>query len=236
MNSLLSQKCYRESRRSAAYLFGVLAVALACVPAHAGLLLGSATDKNNEAVKDAVIFATAVDAPAEAAKAPAQAVVTQENYTITPYVTVIRAGTSVRFPNRDAHEHHIKSFSPTKTFEQRISNKREEPPILFDKTGEVALVCHFHDWMRGYIYVVDTPFYGKTDKAGNAVLNDLPAGKYEIKAWTPSMLSAPLTQTVQIGTTGSTSVKFHFDFVPKPAPAPRPPKAKPAAADYGMSY
>lgn len=197
--------------------------------AHAGNVSGVVTDKNGQPVMDAVVFAMPLDTPIPAAKAVEPAVVAQENSTFVPYVSVIRTGTSVRFPNRDSHDHHLKSFSPAKTFELRVYSKREEPaPIIFDKAGEVALVCHFHNWMRGFIYVVDTPYFAKTDKAGNAVLANLPAGKYEVKAWAPTMLGSPLSQTVQVAATGTSQVKYQLSYVPKTAPVP--PKAK--SEDY----
>lgn len=206
---------------------GIAAFCLALAShAHAGTVAGTIIDRNGQAAPDAVLFATPLDAPVPPAKPTEPAIVAQEGYAFSPYVSVIRVGTSVRFPNRDPHDHHLKSFSPAKPFELRTYSKKEEPaPILFDKTGDVVLVCHFHNWMRGFIYVVDTPYFAKTDKEGNAILNNLPAGRYEVKAWAPNMLGAPLAQTVQVGASGSTPVKFQFNYVPKPAPAPRkPPK------------
>ncbi|MFZ6870745.1 carboxypeptidase regulatory-like domain-containing protein [Undibacterium sp. Di27W] len=190
--------------------------------AQAGLLVGHLTDKNGQAMSNAVLFATPLDTPSPAKKPGETSVVAQENYAFSPYLTVIRAGTQVRFPNKDNHEHHLKSFSPAKTFELRVNSKKEEPaPILFDKVGEVALVCHFHDWMRGFIYVVDAPYFSKTDASGSVALNNLPAGKYEVKAWAPNMFGEALAQTVQVGNDGPTNVKFQFNFVPKAPPAPR---------------
>lgn len=223
----------RRTHKLCAQLLGAVALgAMFAAQAQAGLVVGFLADKNGVAVPDAVLFATPLDAPLPGAKTAEPIIVAQENSVFVPYVSVIRAGTSVRFPNRDPHDHHLKSFSPAKTFELRVYNKREEPaPILFDKSGEVALVCHFHDWMRGYIFVVDTPFFAKTDKSGNALLNNLPAGRYEVKAWAASMLGAPLVQTVQVTPDGSIPVRFQFNFVPKAAPAPRPP-ARTKMPDY----
>jgi len=203
------------------------ALGLLChsLTAQAGLLVGHLTDKNGQAMANAVLFATPLDTPSPAKKTGETSVVAQENYAFSPYLTVVRSGTQVRFPNKDNHEHHLKSFSPAKTFELRVNSansKKEEPtPILFDKAGEVALVCHFHDWMRGFIYVVDTPYFSKTDASGSVALNNLPAGKYEVKAWAPNMFGEALAQTVQVANDGPTNVKFQFNFVPKAPPAPR---------------
>ena len=208
----------------------VICVAFAST-VQAGQVAGFLTDKNGQAMQEAVLFATPLNATIPPFKASDAIVVAQENSVFSPFLSVMRVGTSVSFPNRDAHDHHLKSFSPAKTFELRVKGKRETPaPTVFEKTGEVALVCHFHDWMRGYIYVVDTPYFAKTDTAGNATLNGLPAGKYEVKAWAPNMFGEPLSQTVQVNAEGSTAVKMQFNFVPKAPPSPRKP-AKPGP-DY----
>lgn len=215
---------YLVSERNFQILSSTLIMAILAGAAHAGQVSGFLTDKNGQPMQDAVLFAVPLNAPVAPFKATDAIVVAQENSVFSPYLSVMRVGTAVRFPNRDGHDHHLKSFSPAKTFELRVKAKREEPaPIVFEKTGEVALVCHFHDWMRGYIYVVDTPFFAKTDTAGNANLNALPAGKYEVKAWAPNMFGEPLSQTVQVNADGSTPVKMQFAFVPKAPPSPRKP-------------
>ena len=196
--------------------------------AHATSMVGHIVDKNGQPVLDAVVFATPLDKQTPAAKAGETVTVAQEKTTFVPYVTVIRTGTSVRFPNHDPYDHHVKSLSPAKIFEARIDAKKAGPkPIMFNKAGEVALVCFFHDSMRGYIYVVDTPYFAKTDKAGNAVLTDLPPGRYEVNAWAPSMIGQPLLQTVNVPEEGLTNAEFQFDFVPKPAPKPFRPANNP---------
>jgi hypothetical protein len=54
---------------------------------------------------------------------------------------------------------------------------------VFDQPGVVRLFCEIHDHMRGTILVLDTPYFQKTDAAGRYRLENLPAGRYELKAW-----------------------------------------------------
>ncbi len=211
------------------------AVALLCIasalltqPSHAGSILTSVNDKNGNPVHDAVVFAVALDAPAAAAERQATPLtIVQENYTFIPYVTVLRNGGSVRFANRDAHDHHIKSFSSAKTFETRIGGKRDDAaPVQFDTSGEVAMVCHFHDWMRGFVYVVDTPYFGKTDQGGSALLTNLPPGNYEVRVWVPKMFGEPLKQSRMVAGSDLARVKFDLNFIPAAPPKPVFPRKK----------
>ena len=53
-----------------------------------------------------------------------------------------------------------------------------------------ALGCNIHDWMLAYILVVDTPWFTKADAQGNAVLAELPAGRYRLVVWHPRLTDA----------------------------------------------
>lgn len=50
-----------------------------------------------------------------------------------------------------------------------------------------------------------------TDRNGQASLNNLPAGRYEVKAWAPYMFGTLIAQTVQVTASGTTPVKFQFN-------------------------
>jgi len=102
-------------------------------------------------------------------------------------VLIVQTGTLVEFPNSDNVRHQVYSFSPAKKFELPLYGGTEAPPVVFDKPGVVVLGCNIHDWMIGYIYVSETPFFAKTDAAGTAAVNDLPPGEYSVRLWHPGM-------------------------------------------------
>jgi hypothetical protein len=39
--------------------------------------------------------------------------------------------------------------------------------------------------MVGYIYVAESPYFGKSDESGVVQLSGVPAGNYVVKAWSP---------------------------------------------------
>ena len=65
----------------------------------------------------------------------------------------------------------------------------------------MELGCNVHDWMLGYIYVVDTPYFGQTDEQGQLTLN-VPTGDYSLHVRHPRIqepsanLDQPLTLSV----------------------------------------
>lgn len=173
-----------------------------------------------QAVADAVVHATLLSGTAPA-RAKKEISIEQVNKEFVPLVSVAQAGTLVNFPNRDPIRHHVYSFSPAKTFEIKLYSGVPAKPVLFDKAGEIVLGCNIHDTMIAYVLIVDTPFFGKTDKQGRAVLDNLPAGDYDVQMWYPGGATLPAPQKIRLGATENADLKFVF--------TPRPLNARPAA-------
>ncbi|HEV2610583.1 MAG TPA: methylamine utilization protein [Noviherbaspirillum sp.] len=191
---------------------------LASTSSHAGNVAATMTDKAGAPLSNVVLFATPVGVAVPPPQRPLEpATIVQEELQFKPYVSVVRAGTAIGFPNNDKIEHHVKSFSPAKEFEYKVYDKGTPPPVVFDKPGLVVVYCLLHGWMRSYIMVVDTPHHSLADAAGSARLDGLPDGTYEVKAWHPDLgsIKPPLTQTVKITGGGTQPLAFNFDFVPR---------------------
>lgn len=186
----------------------------ACSMVHAASISGLVTDRNNTPLSDAVIYAVPA-AAASPAKPARGAVIDQVNKEFVPYVTPVQTGTAIIFPNKDNIRHHVYSFSPAKTFELRLYSGVPASPVLFDKPGAVVLGCNIHDWMLAYVYVVDTPYFAKTVN-GNARIDGLPAGEYELRTWHPQLRGPLPSQQVRAGTDGATAVRVTLDLLPKP--------------------
>ena len=115
------------------------------------------------------------------------AIMDPRNKQFVPSVLAVRSGTAVKFPNSDDIRHHVYSFSPTKRFELRLYKSTPSEPVLFDKPGVVVLGCNIHDWMVGYVYVTDDPWFAVSDEQGRLILDGLPAGSYQVTLWHPQL-------------------------------------------------
>jgi len=102
-----------------------------------------------------------------------------------PALLPVQVGTAVAFPNGDDFYHNVFSYSKTKRFDLGRYRKYERPPPVevFDKPGVVKLYCDIHQHMRGVILVLETPYFIRTETNGFYRLQDLPSGKYVLKAW-----------------------------------------------------
>jgi plastocyanin len=143
-------------------------------------------DDGGRPVTDVVVSLTPAGRAPDPAH-PAPAVMDQQNKTFVPLVLAVPVGTAVTFPNRDNIRHHVYSFSPAKRFELPLYIGTPAAPVVFDKPGVVVLGCNIHDWMVGYIYVADTPYFAKTAADGTVRLADVPPGVYEARIWHPRM-------------------------------------------------
>jgi len=125
-------------------------------------------------------------------------VIDQVDKEFIPYVTVVQRGSAINFPNNDEIRHQVYSFSKSKQFELPLYSGNPSSPIVFDKKGVVAMACNIHDWMKAYIYVVDTNKFTISDKLGQAVLTNLAKGQYEVVVWHPKAKGSEQLNAQQI--------------------------------------
>lgn len=149
---------------------------------HAATLTVHVTDAAGQPLADAAVYAEPASGQA-VPKAARTGEIAQKGRKFIPLVSVIQVGTSVSFPNNDTVRHHVYSFSPAKVFDIKLYSGQPANPIVFDKPGTVILGCNIHDQMLAYIQVVPTPWFAKTDASGTAIIDGIPSGKYQLKAW-----------------------------------------------------
>lgn len=138
-------------------------------------------DKNQKAQENAVVW-LAPEQASEVNLNQSLFTMTQKNRQFTPHILVVEKNSQVEFPNADSIMHHVYSFSKSKTFELKLYREQPQNPITFEQTGVVELGCNIHDWMLGYIVVVDSPYYAITNEQGVASF-DIPNGAYKLNVW-----------------------------------------------------
>jgi plastocyanin len=177
----------------------VVLAALLAGPACAAVLSVTVTDAAGKPLEDAVV-AVSVAGAARVAPAGTVAEMTQQKRQFAPRTLLVQAGTSVHFPNLDPVRHHVYSFSPAKTFELKLYAGTPSAPVLFDKVGVVVLGCNIHDRMTGWIVVLDTPYFAKTDASGQAKV-DVPDGEHLVRVSHPQQPdgSAPFERRLRAG-------------------------------------
>lgn len=180
-----------------AFLLAVMAILAAAV--QAGEIKGKVSVQGIKSAENIAVYVDAIagkDFPA-----PAKHVtVDQKQMKFVPHVTVVQKGTTVEFLNSDPVGHNVywPSISGNKKLTHNMGTwpKGESKPFQFNDLGAASLLCNVHPEMSGYVVVVATPYFAVTDKEGNFVIKDVPAGKYTIKTWSEE--GKPVTQTVEV--------------------------------------
>ncbi len=158
---------------------------LCTASASAATLTARVVDQQGKPLPDAVIT---LKGPAGKSAVVLNANMDQRDQEFVPRVLAVHSNTEVKFPNSDNIRHQVYSFSPAKRFELRLYSGTPSDPLLFDKPGVVVLGCNIHDWMVGYIYVTDEPWFAVSDANGVVKFEDMSAGHYSATLWHPKTI------------------------------------------------
>ena len=180
-------------------------------------IVASVTDQQGRPVADAVVVAVPADGSVRVPAKAREDVVDQVDKQFVPKVQAVLVGTPVTFPNHDNVRHQVYSFSPAKRFELPLYAGMPAQPIVFDKPGIVVLGCNIHDWMVGFVYVSESPYFAKTGADGKATLADLPPRAYVVRVWHPQLEAAEDTtrKTVDVARTRSAEVVWTLKLKPE---------------------
>lgn len=130
----------------------------------------------------------------------------QKDKTFIPYVTAIRTGTTVDFPNGDKIFHSVYSESAPQKFHLPEYPQGQSRSVTFDKPGHVELFCAIHSHMNAHILVLPNEFFTRCKGNGDFKLDSLPAGKWKVQAWHPKL--GTQVKVVDVPQEGTVKVTF----------------------------
>lgn len=153
-------------------------------------------------VNGVIVYANPLDFPAPDRKAE-KIEVSQKNLAFNPFISVTQTDNEVAFTNQDDFTHHIYSISNDNRFSFKLKANHShdlQPKLAEGQATQIAMGCNIHDWMSGYILVVDTPYFAKTDEQGKLTINLEQAGRYQLTLWHPQLdvQDNQINQTVNI--------------------------------------
>lgn len=140
-----------------------------------------ATKANGAAAGNVLVLLYALDAKPEPDDAPAVLDILDRRF--EPRVLAVRVGDSVRLENLDGVPHDVYSFSKARPLSLHLAAGERGVKLKFPRAGVVALGSKIYSDMRGYIYVSDAAYFGRTDCNGFLRLSGLVPGSYRINVW-----------------------------------------------------
>jgi plastocyanin len=160
------------------------------------------------AVQDSVVYLDGVEQgkawPAEA-KEP---VLDNKDCRFQPNVQAIAAG-KLGVHNSDPMLHNTHGFYGRRTaFNIALPNQGQTIDVDLERTGQVRIECDAHGWMRGWVYVVDNPYYAVTGEDGSFEIADVPPGEYTLVANQAYTGPVEVEVTVEAGATAEVPVEL----------------------------
>lgn len=150
--------------------------------------------------------------------------IAQKDRAFAPYITVMQRQDAVEFSNQDDFTHHIYSISGENRFSFKLrSGQSKALEGLSNNVGSetIAMGCNIHDWMSGFILILDTPYFTETGKNGQATLKLQQTGKYRLTLWHPQLKTTDnrLTRTIDLAQDHNItwSLANRFEVVPPQA-------------------
>lgn len=127
-----------------------------------------------------------------------------------PRVTGVRVGQAVRFTNEDPLLHNIHGSpqaSPSWNFS--LSRRGADRVIHVGKPEAMVPVrCDVHPWMKGFLGVVDHPYFQTTDASGEFSLAAVPPGAYVLGVWHERLGTRNVPVTVSPRGTAEVAIAF----------------------------
>jgi len=188
---------------------------------YAGNIQITVRSPDTSVIKNIVVYLTP-ETPLKNKKSVAKSlIINQKNKKFVPYIEVLQKGQKLSFHNSDDITHHIYSVSGQNRFSFKIKGNNEKESPILDHVGEVAMGCNIHDWMSGYVLVVDTPYFTKTNTLGIAGFNNIPSGKYRLTIWHPQLAlnNNRIEQTINIAEQSQWTINLPIALLPIPKQA-----------------
>jgi len=132
-----------------------------------------------------------------------------------PNVTVLENHQPISMINKDPVIHNIQVFQNEKgniilNVPLPVSNEPRGGILRFAPGKRVSqMICGMHEFMQSWGFVVDNPYYTKTKKGGDFVIDQLPPGTYKIIAWHPHF--KVVRKEITVPPDGNVTINFEFD-------------------------
>lgn len=175
----------------------------------AGSIKGKVTAKKKKYLPHAVVYVDSVKGEFKPAKE--HTVMDQKNLVFIPHVLPVLAGTTVDFLNSDNVAHNV--FTPDKSAEKFNLGTwpmGETRSYTFekrcDKVCDAVMLCNVHPEMEAFVVIMQNPYFAKADDSGYFVIENVPAGDYELQLWHPKRKAEP--QQVKVPKEGTVDVAF----------------------------
>jgi len=145
---------------------------------------------NNGVLSDVVVYLDKVKKGKAFSKELDNPVIDQKKCAFNPFMGVMKNGDTITVKNSDATLHNIHTYEIIGRAKKTVFNisqpsdvKTINKKVKLRRGTAMKMECDAHDFMHGYRFVAKSPYYALVKADGSYVIDNVPAGKYTIKAW-----------------------------------------------------
>ncbi len=132
-----------------------------------------------------------------------------------PLVEVLQNPQHISVVNKDPILHNGQVFQSEKgniilNFPLPVSNTPRGGVVKLEPGKRITqMICGMHEFMQSWGFVVDNPYYAKTQRDGTFRVDQLPPGIYKIVAWHPHLKM--IEKEITVPANGAVTIDFEFD-------------------------
>ncbi|MBI2122110.1 MAG: hypothetical protein HYT98_03230 [Candidatus Sungbacteria bacterium] len=138
----------------------------------------------------------------------------QKKCEFKPRLMFVGVGEEMTVLNNDGILHNLHTYSRINPALNIAQPKfKKEIKVKFEKPEIIKIGCDVHSWMSGVVVVADHIYYAATNSEGEFnFLQDVPAGKYMLRAWHEKL--GELSQEVLVESGKTTEIIFEYTKIP----------------------
>jgi hypothetical protein len=158
---------------------------------------------------------------------------TNDHCTLDPHLQVIFTNSTLNVTSEDRVLHLDRFIDVASGRTVALAPFNDEGEVVpfdhsFTKPAEIEVICDLHPASHAWLAVLDHPYFAMTNPAGAFTLDDVPPGKYHVRAWHPSFGIADDSVAVVAGQSASLALKLVPENSDRNSPR-RAPRAVPGA-------
>jgi plastocyanin len=153
-------------------------------------------------VRDVLVYLEGVRAEIPASVRQRPVSVGSRDKTFEPHVEVVPLNGSVSFPNHDDIMHNVFSLSKGNRFDLGLYKSGAKKDFTFASPGLVRIYCNIHPQMSALLHVMENPYFAWTTPDGAFLIDGVPPGSYQLKAWHEEGEAAQPLVVTESGATG----------------------------------
>ena len=169
---------------------------------------------NKGALNDVVVYLHKVKSGKAFSPGTGTGKLDQKTCTFDPFLQVMNNKETIEVINSDPVLHNIHTYELIGRAKKTVLNISQPEQGSINKTinlkrgAAMKLECDAHDFMHGFVFVAKNPYYAVVKANGSFKIDDVPAGKYTIKAWHGTL--GEKKSKVDVAANGKATVNFAF--------------------------